>query len=205
MKKRLLIFDFDGTIVDTKAICHKILADELKVFGKSPKQVDKAIDLGLTLKKTLKYLGFSFLITWFLHRKLNKKMVKEAGKFKKCRDVDSIKGIKTEKIIVSNSPKTFIIPILENLKLKKYFKEVYGAEDFASKGGFIKEYIKGKKLKKENCYYIGDRVADIKVARKAGCKSVVISGKCAWNSKKEILKQKPDFIISNIKELKKIV
>ena len=134
-----------------------------------------------------------------------KDVKKEVEKVKKCEDVDHIKDIKAEKILVSNSLKEFILPIIKQFRLKSCFKEFYGAEDFSEKPAFIKGYLKKNKIKKENCYYIGDRVADVRIAKKVGCKSVIIAGKCAWNSRKELLKEKPDFIISNIKDLKKIV
>jgi phosphoglycolate phosphatase-like HAD superfamily hydrolase len=205
VKRKILIFDFDGTIADTKAIYYKTISNQLKVFGYSYKKVDKAIDLGMSLKRTLKRLGFSFIISWFVHRRVMKEVEKEVEKVKKCKDVNSIKDIKGEKIVVSNSLKEFILPIIKQFKLKRCFKEFYGAEDFSDKSSFIKNYLKEKKVRKENCYYIGDRAADIKIAKKVGCKSVVIAGKCAWNSKKELLREKPDFIISSIRELKKII
>lgn len=204
-KSKFLIFDFDGTIADTKAVYYKVIYNKLKSLGYSYKQVDKAIDLGLSLKKTLKNLGLSFIVYWFLHKKIHKKVKKEVDKVKKCRDVDSIKNLTENKILVSNSLKEFILPIVKHFKLKKCFKGIYGAEDFSDKASFIKNYIKENKLKKQNCYYIGDRVADIKTARKAKCRSIIIAGKCAWNTKAELLKQKPDFIISSLKDLKRIL
>lgn len=48
-------------------------------------------------------------------------------------------------------------------------------------------------------------MADAKLARKAGCLNVIISGKCAWNARQRILREKPDFLISDLAELRKIV
>ena len=188
--KKFLIFDFDGTIADTKAVYYKEIFEVVKILGYKYNEVDKAIDFGLSLKRTLRKLGFSWLMTFFLKRKIVKKVKNRAGEVKKCKDVDTIKKIKQEKILVSNSLKEFIMPILKRLKLRKCFKEIYGADDFDDKAEFIKDYIKKKNFNGENCYYIGDRVKDIEVARDAGCKSIIICGKCAWDSKKDILKQR---------------
>jgi len=203
-KSKLLIFDFDGTIADTKALYYKVIYENVKKFGYSYKEVDKIIDFGLSLKHVLKKLGFSFLTSWFLHKKIMKNIGKELNEVKKCKDVDAIKNIKANKILVTNSLKEFVLPILNHFKLKKEFKEIYGAEDFTDKAEFIKDYLKKKKIKKENCYYIGDRATDIKTAKKAGCKSVIISGTCAWDSRKEILKENPDFILGDIADLNRI-
>ncbi len=204
-KSKLLIFDFDGTIADTKSLYYKAIYNELKILGYKYRDIGKVIDLGISLKNVLKKFGFSFITSWFLHRKIMKNVKKYANEVKKCKDADSIKEIGTDKLLVSNSLKEFIMPILRHFKLQNNFKEIYGAEDFTDKAGFIRNYLKENKIKKENCYYIGDRAADVKTARKAGCRSVIVSGKCAWNSRKEILKEKPDFLIADLKELKRIV
>ena len=65
--------------------------------------------------------------------------------------------------------------------------------------------MRKKKIDKKEVFYIGDRVADILVARKVGVKSVIILGKCAWDSKKEILSSNPDFVIDDLAEIKEII
>lgn len=203
--EKLLIFDFDGTIADTKAVYYRVIYNAVKKFGYSYQDVDKVVDLGLSLKNVLRKLGLSSLSLWFLHKKIIKNVKKQASEVKKCKDVDAIREIKANKILLTNSLKEFVMPILKHFKLRSCFKEVYGAEDFTNKTEFIKDYLKKNKLKRENCYYIGDRASDVKIAKKSGCKSVIISGKCSWDSRKEILKEKPDFVMDDMKELKKII
>jgi len=201
---KILFFDFDGTIADSKQTYYKSIYDVVKRFGYKYSQIDKVIDFGLTLKATLKKLGFGFFVSVLAKREIMSQVKKHVNEIKKCKDADSIKKIKHKKILISNSLKEFIMPILKHLKLKKDFSEIYGADDFDNKSEFIKNYIKKHKIDKKDCYYIGDRVADIKIAKKAGCKSVIVSGKCAWNSRKEILKAGPDFIIYDLGDLRKL-
>lgn len=205
--QKILFFDFDGTIVDTKSIYYNEILRTMKIFGYKYKDVDKAIDLGLSLRRTLKMFGLSYIASFIFKRRIMKNIEEHIDEVKKCKDVDSIKNLNKDykKILVSNSLKEFIKPILKRLKLKKYFNEVYGADNFTDKADFIKEYIKRKNINKNICYYIGDRAADVLVARKAGCKSIIISGKCAWDPRKEIVKQEPDFIIEDIKDLNRIL
>ena len=201
--KKILIFDFDGTIADTKSIYYKATYDAVKKFGYSYKDIDNVIDLGLNLKSVLRKLGLSFITTLFLHRRIMKNIHKYVDEVKKCKDVNSIKEIREDKILITNSLKEFVIPILKHFNLN-CFKEIYGAEDFGDKSEFIKEYMNKNRIKGKDCYYIGDRASDVIIAKKARCNSIIISGKCAWDSRAEILKEKPDFIIRNIKDLKKI-
>ena len=202
--KKILIFDFDGTIADTKSIYYKAIYNEVKRFGYSYKDVDNVVDLGLNLKSVLRKLGLSFITTLFLHRRIMKNIHKYVDEVKKCKDAGSIKDIKENKILITNSLKEFVIPILKHFNLN-CFKEIYGAEDFGDKSEFIKEYLNKNMIKGKDCYYIGDRASDAKIAKKAGCNSIIISGKCAWDSRTEILKEKPDFIIGDIKDLNKII
>jgi phosphoglycolate phosphatase len=202
---KLLIFDFDGTIADTKSLYYTVILHELRVFGYSEKDIERVIDLGVTLRKILKKLGLSFITSYFLHFRIMRRVKKHVNEIKKCRDVSSISKIKTKKIVVSNSLKEFVLPILRHLKIKKYFSEIYGGDDFSDKAEFISSYLEKKQIDKEDCYYIGDRVADIKTAKKVGCKSIAVFGKCAWNSRADLKKEKPDFLISDLAEINKIL
>jgi len=203
--KKLVIFDFDGTIADTRSIYYIKMEDKLERYGFSRKRVQTFINLGTTMRKMLAKMGFSFITAWFLEKKIMKAVKKDSEKIKKCHDIDCIRKIKTKKILVTNSLKQFVLPILKKFNLKKEFKEIYGAENFGDKGKFIKNYLKKHKIKPENCYYVGDRVTDIKVAKKAKCNSVIIASKCSWESPKELIKNHPDFLIQDLKDLSQIV
>lgn len=202
---KLLIFDFDGTIADTKSTYYNSMKSELGVFGFTASQIDKAIDVGMSLKKTLDNLGFNFLVNWWIRRRIRRNVLYGLGKVQKCKDADWIKKIKFEKILVTNSLKEFAVPILQHLKLKREFSEIYGADDFSDKAEFISGYLKKRKIDRKECFYIGDRVADVLVSRKVGCKSVVISGKCAWDSRAELVKAKPDYLIDDLADLQEII
>jgi phosphoglycolate phosphatase-like HAD superfamily hydrolase len=134
-----------------------------------------------------------------------KKVLSHVNEIKKVKDAEHIKRLKAKKILVSNSLKEFILPVLKHLRIKDEFQEIYGADDFPDKADFIKDYIKKRGFSKEEIYYIGDRVADVKLARKIGIKSVIISTKASWNSRREVLKEKPDFLIFDLDNLKEVI
>jgi HAD superfamily hydrolase (TIGR01549 family) len=202
---KTIIFDFDGTIVDSKHLYYTALVSELRGFGFKENQVDRAIDMGMSLRKTFSRLGFNAIYSYFLKRRIMGRIEKYISNVKKCRDADSIGHIKGRRILVTNSLKEFVLPVLKHLKLGKYFDEVYGADDFLDKGDFIAEYIKKNGLKKDECFYVGDRATDARLARKVGCVSIIVSGKCAWNPRSEIMKENPDFIVDDLKDIGKIV
>lgn len=201
----LLIFDFDGTIVDSKSVFYTAIENHLIGLGFSKNKIENTIDIGLSIGETLKKLGLSRFFAWLERREIMKDVLKKVQEIKKCRDVNSIRSIKARKILVSNSLDEFILPVLKHLKIKNEFSEIYGADDFSDKGKFIKNYIQKRNINAEECYYIGDRVADIRLARKLGIKSVIISGKCSWDSRKQLLREKPDFLLFDLKDLKDIL
>jgi len=202
---KLVIFDFDGTVADTKAAYYNSIMKRLNPMGFSRKRIDEAIDLGLNLGETLKKFIPSRIYRWWIRRKIMRDVLKEVNEMRKCHDVGHIHDIHTRKVLVSNSLSELVLPVLKHLKIKKYFHEVYCADDFDDKTEFIIKYLKNNKIKPEECFYVGDRVADIKLAKKIGMHHIIISGKCAWNSRKELLKAKPEFIVPDLIDVGRII
>jgi len=202
---KLIIFDFDGTIADTKKAYYSSILKNLKEKGFNKNQSEKLVDEGLSLKATLDKLGLGFISKLVLHRKIMQEVKSYLKQVHKCKSVSEIRKIKCRKIIVSNSLDEFMLPIIKHLKLNRYFKEIYGADDFSEKVQFISKYIKRHSINPKEVIYVGDRVADVRLAKDVGCIGAIISGKCAWNSKKEVEKANPDFLIGDFSYLKKIV
>lgn len=205
IKPEILIFDFDGTLADTKALYYDEIKKELGNFKFSDKTIGRAIDWGLTLRKTLRRLGFNFLYTYILSKRIHKNVKRKLPFIKKCRKIDTIKSIKTRKIIVTNSVKDSITPIVKHYQLEKQFKEIYTGDDFPDKAEFILNYLKQNNIDVKKAVYIGDRVADIGVAKKVGCVSLIVAGKCAWDSPEDIIKNQPDIVLENLNDLNKIL
>jgi phosphoglycolate phosphatase len=202
---KLLIFDFDGTIVDSKTAYYHSINLGLKDYGFSRKQIDEAIGIGLSLSETLKKLGFGWLQRIFLRKRIMSHVITQVSRIKKCHDATLVKNISCKKILVTNSLREFAVPVLKHLRLMKEFSEIYSADNFSSKEEFIFSYLRKRKINPKEVLYIGDRVADIKLARNVGCKSVVIAGKCSWDSRNSLIRNKPDFLISDLKDINKLV
>ena len=202
---KLVIFDFDGTIVDSKTAYYSSIGNRLKPLGFSEKKIKETINFGLSLWDTLREFVPSVLFRWWIRREIMRGVLKEASTMRKCHDAEHIKEIHARKILVSNSLSEFVIPVLKHFKMRRVFNGVYCADNFDNKTKFISNYLKKHKIKSKECFYVGDRVADVELAKKVGCRSIIVYGKCSWNSKKELLKAKPDFIVPDLLLVKKIV
>lgn len=202
---KLVIFDFDGTVADSKSVYYSSINKHLNPLGFSRKRIDEAIDLGMNLGETLKKFVPGAIYRWWIRRKIMKDVLIETNEVRKCHDISHIKDIHIKKILVSNSLREFVCPVLKHLKARQYFNRVYCADDFNDKKKFILTYLKIHGIRPNEAFYIGDRVADVKLAKKLGLHNIIISGKCAWDSKKELLKAKPEFIVPDLIFVKRIV
>lgn len=203
--KRIIVFDFDGTIVDSRAAYYNSITKHLTPMGISKNKIESVIDLGLNLGETLRKFIPSRLYRWWIKREIMKDVLDEAAKVRKCRDASQIGEISVKKILVSNSLSEFVIPVLNQFKMRKVFREIYCAEDFNDKAQFIRMYLKIHGIRPYECFYVGDRVADVTIAKEIGCKSIIVSGRCSWNSKNDLMKAGPDFIVPGLGDVKRIV
>lgn len=201
---KLLIFDFDGTLVDTRKSVVETITEILARHGYK------------TNKRFLKALGDGPLeeILRIVVRKKGEigEIAKDIGydRIKKDREVKAnagllrIKDMGIPRVILTNSISYSAKNILKYLKIR-FFREIYGAEHLESKESRMRHTIRKHRVKPEEVIYVDDKPVGIKMARKVGCVSVAISNKASWSTRKELIAAKPDFIISNLGEIKEIV
>lgn len=206
---KYLFFDFDGTISDAHNVALKSLTrvfDEYSVKFKKSKLLKlmgarkEAIFGGVGINEreienaAIKYYDY------LEHEVLNTGI-------KPCVSLKPLKKLskKYKLIVVSNADTSFVNLCIEKLKIKGLFEEVYGADKFKSKEVILRKLFKKYKIKPHQAMYIGDRFSDVDYARSTGCISVAIHNKCSWSNLSDVLKEKPDFIISDFEGLKKVV
>ena len=97
-----------------------------------------------------------------------------------------------------------------NTLCKKYFPDLLDCA-FGEREGIkrkpcpdsVNEVVKILKVKKENCYYVGDSEVDVKTAHNAEIKCIA----CTWGfrSKNVLENENPEYIIDSPKEILRIV
>lgn len=200
---KLLFFDFDGTLADTKiawfASTFKVLK-KMKIYH--PECETRVImHFALKIRDFFDYLGLPKKKSELIASNIYYEFFKQKSRL--IKGIDEISKIPGNKVILSNTNTFAIEKILG--KHKKLFSAIYGGDKFDEKSDFIKKEMKKKKLKKNQVIYIGDRAGDVETAKKAGCTSVIISSKHAWSSLDEILRENPDHVVKNLKDLRKII
>jgi HAD superfamily hydrolase (TIGR01549 family) len=178
MKKKAIIFDFDGVIIDSVNIKDKafkeIVKDNTKKIRDSFFRYHKK-NLGISRQVKFKYLLKNLLKKKFtknnidmLSKVFNELILKKILRLKFNSGVLKFFNRNKKKylfFISSGTPQKELDYILKKKKINKYFKNIYGSPK--SKTEHIKKIIKNHKLLKKNIIFIGDGESDLKAAFKA--------------------------------------
>lgn len=212
MKLNNIIFDFDGTLVDTRSGLVKIFKKVAKELNSS--QIDD--------RAIIELIGSPLVQILTVLLKTENKIILDRGinLFKKYYEEDGLndnsiypeikgalellKGQSLRLFIVSNKIELFINKILEQHDLKKYFIYSLGTDgtDLQSrKTDKVKRLLSDYQLKKEETAIIGDTENDI-IAGKAN--SIYCIGVTwGYGSENSLKNAKADIIFHNFLEFKK--
>lgn len=206
---KALFFDFDGTISDAKDVAYESMTRVLEEYNYEFDEKKLSVLMGSKVEIILKKLNLDVKDLKGVRRKFYKYLTKAAldGGIRPCVSLRPLCKLKKNYplIVVSNSEGNFLRASIGKLKLNELFKDIYGAEKFRKKDEILKKLFKKMKIEPSEAIYVGDRFSDIDYAREAGCVAVAIHNRCSWSDLKTIKKEKPDYIIKNFNELKKLV
>jgi len=201
--KRVVVFDLDGTLIDSKQIyvdtIHKSLLEHYSIYPTS--KISKA--LGPKLETTLNNLGkFNSKLLKVLKDKINSKVTRKAKSVKLAPHAkETLKQLREnghKVVLLTNSAGKFALQILKSHKIAKYFNKLFYAENFKGKEAAIKAIAKKYNAKVKDVVYVADKVSDVKIAKSVGCKIVIVLAK-SWDKDKF---HGAKFAINSLKNLK---
>ncbi len=204
--KNVLIFDYDGVIVDSFQIfmanfidaCKKegwssiaTKNDFLKLFEKN--MYESMFAMGMTKEEILSIVY-----------RMRDALIQNQDKMKPFKGIFDILAVLSKKgflFIVTSNETQVVEKYLKSQNLFGFFKEIYGSDTGASK---IEKILKIKNNNPGcNYFYIGDTQGDILEGKKSGVKTVAVSW--GWHDKEQLKEVSPDFLIDNPKDLFKIL
>lgn len=208
MTKKVIIFDFDGTIADTVDALVSI-ANRLAVkFGYvqiTPEELK--LLRNLSSREIISYSGISLFKIPFLVKKVKGEL---KNKIHELRPIDGIQDALfvlrdegyTLGIVTSNS-KDNVREFLKVNNLNNLFDFIYSGVTIFGKTTILNNVLRQKQLKVDDVIYVGDETRDVEASKKARIKVIAVTW--GFNSEEALSQEKPDFLIHHPHQLISVI
>ena len=211
----LVIFDLDGTLIDSRLdLVHSVNA-ALRHIGRPelPEHViasyvgDGAQILiqralgGEQVDEAIVRQGLEFFLTYYRAHKLDHTTVYEGIIDALAAIERPVSGQRRKLAVLTNKP---VIPsraIIEALRMKKFFLQIYGGNSFATKKPDpegARKLLEECRVRAEHAVIIGDSHTDVETGHNAGIWTVGVTYGFAPQS---LADAKPDVIVDHPREL----
>jgi len=199
---KLLLFDFDGVLVDSLDVYEKTVTlclakinhplkrgreEFLELFDGNFYEmlVQKGVDLDKFMTTSVDILS--------------------QVKYSEIRPFDAIWPVLQELekkhclIVISSNDTPTIREALRLYGFEDMFQEILGSDFMLSKKDKILYAIKKYSVMPSDIYYIGDTIGDIKEGKQAGIKTIGVTW--GWHDKIKMASSNPDYLFDNPQEL----
>jgi phosphoglycolate phosphatase len=208
MKKKIVIFDFDGTIADSRNVLIKIFNRLAVEFNYDPLRQKDLLKLrNLSSREILLQSPLpAYKIPFFL-RRVKKEFNKEISHLKPFSGInESLKDLREQNyklgIITSNLLKN-VQDFLVNNQLDFFFDFLYSEITLFGKDKIINKLARRHNFSVEEIIYIGDETRDIEAAKKSRVTAIAVSW--GFNSPDILAKYNPDYLINHPQDLVPII
>jgi phosphoglycolate phosphatase len=203
---RYLLFDFDGTLVDSRAVAFDILNEVAIRHGYPPiRHSEMAVLSRLPLKERLRQYGVPVYKVPKLALELRRRYGERLAHVPVYRGmVPVIRELNRKyrmSILSSNEPES-IRHVLRTAGLE-LFDPIDASFNLFGKSAKIKSFLRKTGCARQELLYIGDELRDVEASREAGVRCVAVS----WGfDSRELLKQGgPNFLIDRPEELPELL
>jgi phosphoglycolate phosphatase len=204
--KKLIIFDFDGTIANTEDASYQVYQLMTEQYGVTQMSKEELLTIKkMPLKQRIKAQGIPYYMLPKLLSESQSKLSQFMNEAKPFEGIaNAIKKLKTEKklIIVSSNHKKIIKKFLEKEKLDVFIKVFGGAALFGKSATIIKA-LKKMNIDPKNAIYIGDEVRDVQACKEINLDIISVS----WGYDDISLLQQEDskLIANNVNEMMDLI
>ncbi len=209
IKAELIIFDLDGTLIDSRKDIANSVNYTLKAIGLDPLE-DRIITgyvgngvRGL-MEKILfpanSYLfdkGMSIFLDYYAEHLLDNTIFFPGV-------IETLNYFADKKMaVVTNKPENLSVKTLKGLGVYNYFKAVLGGDSLEKKKPSpepILKVLSDLNIQKEAAIIVGDGLQDIAAGKGAGIRTCAVT--YGFTKTEELTKAEPTFIINSLHELK---
>lgn len=205
--KKIIIFDFDGTIADSFPPMIKILKNQVKEMGYGDLS-DKQIEILRSMRPFDIIRYFKFPI-WKIPKLINtvrEKLFLQINTVKIFSGVrELIEDLKNRNIrfgiLTSNSKKA--VEAFLKINSLDGFEFIESETNIFKKSSHLSYIIKKYSLNKKDIIYVGDEVRDIEACHEARIDVIAVTW--GYNNKEVLEKNNPTFIVNSPSEILKIL
>ena len=202
---KTILFDFDGTILDSLDLALTFGNQNQSRFSKTT--ITKEEFRNLSMREALAHMGlpwhrlpgFVFELKAFMNEHLQ-----EASVFPEIPSL--IVGLKNQGfrlVIVSSNSRENIEGVLSRDGLLNYFEEIVSDSSIFGKHVVLKQLMKRRNMNRAHAVYIGDEVRDAEAAAECGVGMIAVGW--GWDSV-ERLKKVPNLVIAqSVTELSALI
>ena len=211
---KLIIFDLDGTLIDSKRDIAFAVNETLKKMGLSPipqEEVYGYVGNGVRplIEQTMANNGMEGdLPTAIDHFRefYIKHLLDTTIMFDGVREVLEHFRADKKMAVASNKPFRYVEKILDGLGMSGYFSSVKGGDNVEAKKPapeMLHTILEETGFGKEECVFIGDSGVDIRTGKNAGIKTVGVT--YGFRPMEEIMENEPDCLVDSPLKLKEVI
>lgn len=206
-----IIFDLDGTLVDSYPAILESLNQVLKAFHKNQVDMETAKKLvGKGLENLIsQVIGSEDINAGVKAFRASYDETHRRGTFLLPGVLPTLEALHQKRIkmsVASNKPSDYSRNILEHLRINYFFVDCYGPDRGVPpkpEPAMLKTLMRLMDSSTEETLYVGDMVLDVQTARNAGVRVALIP--TGGGSEEELRSAQPDFMLSSFSDLLKLV
>jgi phosphoglycolate phosphatase len=207
MQKKIVLFDFDGTIANTLTCVVEIFNRVAPKYNLPQIDPDKLHSLrGKTPTELIKEYNIPLIKIPFLVQDIRSQLKKEIGSvtvFPGMKEVLShLKKNGYRMGIISSNSAGNVKAFLDNNRITE-IDFIHNELNIFGKDKALKNVLRKYSFQPADTIYVGDEVRDIEACKKAGVD--VISVTYGFNTKESLMKHDPTFLVDTPEELLKVL
>lgn len=197
--RKTVIFDFDGTLVDSFLPGLKLVNSIASEFGfKTVAANEVARCRNMSPADLMRFLQVPIHKLPLIIKRLRKDIAKDLPNINIVKGVsDCLRELQNAGAslgIVTSNAKENVRICLEQNEVFSFFDFLYSSTNIFGKHRTLGRVLKKRNLKTEDAVYVGDESRDIQAARK--CNIRVIAVDWGLQSRAQLISLKPDFLAS---------
>ncbi len=207
-----VIFDLDGTLVDSRLDIADALNLIMEGFGYGPFSLEEVVSFiggGVrdlirkamgTQRQELEDKAYDAFLAYYSSHLLDKTVL-----YPSVKDLlESLNGKK--KAVITNKPEELSLRVLEGLNIRSHFSLVLGGDSLKLKKPFPEPLLKAMmavNAKSDRTIMVGDSPIDIEAGKRAGVTTCGVT--YGYSSRADLKKAGADIVVDNLVDLKEVV